>query len=149
MKKILLLLISTLIFSCSDDDTTIVNFDAINETTIQTYLTTNNLTAEKTASGLYHIISNEGTGASPAADSNTTIAYEGYFLDGTTFDQSDNISFNLTNLILGFSEGVQLLKEGGSGTFILPSRLAYGTRGQGSIQPGDVIVFDISLFSVN
>ena len=153
MKKIYLLFITVLSFSCVDsefDDFTPVNYDAENETQIQTYLAENELTFEKTASGLYYTITEEGEGNMPIASSNTTLGYKGYFLNETVFDASENTTFNLTGgVIPGFSEGVQLLKEGGAGTFILPSRLAYGNQGSGPIAPGDVIIFDINLISVN
>lgn len=146
MKKILLLFISILFFSCSDDE---MNYDAQNETDIQAYLTTNNLTAQKTASGLYYIISNLGTGDFPTSSSNVTLGYKGYFLDGKVFDQSASATFNLSGVVPGFREGVKLLKKGGSGAFILPSRLGYGNNGSGSIPGGAVIIFDIDLIQIN
>ena len=155
MKKIALLFTCILLASCLNDDNDIIpiintiDYDAVNETDIITYLSDNNLTAEKTASGLYYIITSEGDGDSPIASSNVTLGYKGYFLNGNVFDESTNATFNLAGLITGFSEATQLLKEGGSGTFILPSRLAYGTQGSGSISPGDVIIFDINLITVN
>lgn len=153
MKKIFQIFIFTILYSCSNDDSipvvTNIDYDALNETEISTYITDNNLTTETTDSGLYFIINEESEGESPTSTSNVTLAYTGYFLNGDVFDQSDNATFNLTGLISGFSEGTQLLKEGGSGTFILPSRLAYGTQGSGSIPPGAVIVFDIDLIAIN
>ena len=157
MKKILFIFVFILIYSCANDDDFLssiptvsnVNYDSINEVQISTYLTENNLTAEKTASGLYHMITEEGDGENPTSTSNVTLAYKGYFFNGDIFDQSENATFDLDRLIPGFSEGARLLKEGGSGTFILPSRLAYGNTGSGSIAPGDVILFDIDLIQIN
>ena len=153
MKYIYTLLIALLAFSCSDNDPEFniqnVDYTEINETEIVNYITDNNLSTEKTASGLYYIITEEGDGNIPLVNSNVTVAYKGYFLDGTIFDQSENATFDLTNLIAGFREGTLLLKEGGSGTFILPSRLAYGNQGSGTIAPGDVIAFDIELIQIN
>ena len=78
-----------------------------------------------------------------------TIGYKGYFLDNSIFDQSMNATFNLSAVIPGFAQSVQLLKPGGSGTFIIPSRLAYGNKGSSSIPGGAVLVFDINLISIN
>lgn len=147
MKKLFTFLILIILFSCSNDDK--VNYDKQNETEILTYLNDNNLTAQKTNSGLYYIISTEGTGDHPSSTSNVTVAYKGYFLDGDIFDQSTNTTFNLSNLISGFHEGTQLLKEEGSGTFILPASLGYGSQGSGSIPGGSVIIFDIDLTKIN
>ncbi|WP_299013206.1 FKBP-type peptidyl-prolyl cis-trans isomerase [uncultured Polaribacter sp.] len=145
MKKILFILVLAISFSCSEED----NTDAENIAEIEAYLLENNLEAKKTATDLYYIISNSGSGNSPTFNSTVTVAYKGYFLNGTTFDGSDEATFSLQRLVPGFSEAVTLLKPGGSGTFILPSKIAYGSRGSGSIQPGDVIAFDITLQSIN
>ena len=134
-------------FSCSNDDTT--DFRAQNDADIKTYLEQNSLTAEKTDTGLYYIINDLGTGASPSVNSSVTVAYKGYLLDGEVFDESENTSFNLSRLIPGFSEGAQLLKEGGSGVFLIPAHLGYGSQGSSSIPGGAVIVFDIDLISIN
>lgn len=147
MKKLFTFLILIILFSCSSDEE--VNYDKQNEAEILTYLNDNNLTAQKTNSGLYYIISTEGTGDHPSSTSNVTVAYKGYFLDGAIFDQSTNATFNLSNLISGFREGTQLLKEEGSGTFILPANLGYGSQGSGSIPGGSVIIFDIDLTKIN
>lgn len=152
MKKLLYFFTLLLLFSCADNEVPEihnVDYDAANETEILNYIAENELTAEKTDSGLYYIINEEGDSENPISTSNVTLAYTGYFLNETIFDESENATFNLNTLITGFSEGTQLLKEGGSGTFILPSRLAYGTQGSGSIPPGSVIVFDIELISIN
>ncbi len=146
MKKILLLLIIAVSFSCSDDTP---DFTTQNELDIQAYIQENNLNAQKNSSGLYYIINDEGSGNSPTINSTVTVGYKGYFLDGNVFDQSPNVSFNLTGVIPGFSQGVQLLKEGGSGTFIIPSRLGYGNNDSRSIPGGSVLVFDINLKSIN
>jgi len=147
MKKLLLLVLFTLTLSCSEDE--IIDYTAQNETDIESYLNANNLTFQKTSSGLYYDINVSGNGNSPTFNSNVTLGYKGYFLNGDVFDQSSEATFNVSGVVLGFAEAVLLLKPGGSGTFILPSRLAYGARGAGSIQPGAVIIFDINLISVN
>jgi len=149
MKKLLLLFIVAVGFSCSDDE--IIDYTAQNEADIQAYLAENNINAKKTLSGLYYVINSSGNGASPNFRSNVTLGYKGYFLNGTTFDQNTNATFNVSGVVPGFGEALTMLQTGGSGTFILPSRLGYGTRGSssGSIKGGDVIVFDINLIRIN
>lgn len=145
MKKILLLFCFVLAVACNKDDD--MEFDAQNEADIQAFLSANNLNPEQTVTGLYYIIDNPGNGDSPNLNSAVTVAYRGYFLNGVTFDQAANATFPVAGVIPGFSEAVQLLKPGGSGTFILPSRLGYGSSGTSSIPGGSVLVFDIELIS--
>ncbi|MDB2385194.1 FKBP-type peptidyl-prolyl cis-trans isomerase [Polaribacter sp.] len=122
-----------------------------NEADILAYIDDNNLNASRTDSGLYYVINEEGTGNTPTETSNVTVAYKGYLLDGTVFDESDanGIDFDLDGVILGWTEGIQLFKEGGEGILLIPNDLAYGLLGVSSIPGGAVIVFDINLISVN
>lgn len=130
-----------------------VNFNKENEADIQQYLTDNNLTDDviKTDSGLYYIIEEEGTGEHPTSTNNVTVAYNGYFVDGTSFDKSDDagITFNLQGVIEGWTEGIPYFKEGGKGKLIIPSKLAYGNFGNSTIPGGSVLIFDIDLISIN
>jgi FKBP-type peptidyl-prolyl cis-trans isomerase FkpA len=115
---------------------------------IEDYLKKNNLTAKSTATGLHYIITQEGTGAAPTLQSNVTVSYKGYFLNGSVFDETkpgQTIAFPLSEVILGWQEGLQLLKAGGKGTFLLPSSIAYGPNGRGSIPPNTVLLFDVEL----
>ncbi|TMM32052.1 peptidylprolyl isomerase [Polaribacter aestuariivivens] len=146
MKKLLFTLLLIIGFSCSSEQT---DFNAENIAEIEAYISKNNLDAKKTVSDLYYIINSSGNGNFPTFNSNVTIAYRGYFLNQETFDASDNATFNLQGVIPGFSEAVTLLKPGGSGTFILPSKIGYGNSGAGKIKGGQVIIFDITLKSIN
>ena len=122
-----------------------------NEQEILTYLDDNNLTAQKTNSGLYYIIENPGTGDFPATSDNVTVAYRGYFTNGNVFDESSaaGASFGLQQVIDGWTEGIPLFKEGGSGVLLIPSELGYGNSGRGSIPGGAVLIFDVELISIN
>jgi len=96
------------------------------------------------------VINEPGTGARPISNSNVTVAYKGYFLNGNVFDQSQSgITIGLNRVIPGWTEGIQLFKEGGSGILLIPSNLGYGDRGSSSIPGGAALVFDINLISVN
>ena len=130
---------------------TYANYEEQNEAAILQYIEDNNLNAQKTDSGLYYVINNEGTGAKPTSNSNVTVAYKGYLLDGTIFDQSDSngISFGFSQVIAGWTEGIQLFKEGGDGILLIPASLGYGASGSGSIPGGAVIIFDVNLISIN
>lgn len=140
--------------SCGSDDKTTpleaIDYTAINEEEINAYLTANELESQTTASGLHYIIENQGDGAKPSASSNVTVAYRGYFLNGTVFDQStDGLSIGLDQVIAGWTEGIPLFNEGGNGVLLIPSHLAYGSFDFNGIPGGSVLVFDIELISVN
>ena len=155
MKPHLLALLFVLFISCSDDkqpeeDQPKDNV-SLNDQEIQDYLEENNLEAEKTDSGLYYIIENEGTGAQPTATDNVRVAYKGYFTNGEIFDQSsaEGVSFNLQNVIEGWTEGIPYFKEGGSGMLLIPSKLGYGSKDYMGIPGGSVLIFEIDLIEVN
>lgn len=149
MKKILPIFFAFFLFlSCAKDDDN--NFGAQTEADILKYIEDNNLSAERTNSGLFYVINELGNGARPTSSSNVTVAYKGYFLNGNVFDQNQNgYTTNLNRVISGWTEGIQLFKEGGSGVLLIPSKLGYGDRGNSSIPGGAALVFDINLISVN
>jgi FKBP-type peptidyl-prolyl cis-trans isomerase len=106
-----------------------------------------------TASGLQYLVLTEGHGKSPKATDTVLVHYKGNLLDGTEFDSSykrnEPISFPLNGVIPGWTEGVQLMKEGGKVRLFIPSNLAYGSRGAGGVIPPDsTLVFDIELLKV-
>lgn len=149
MKYLTIALALILFSSCSKDDKT--DFTTSNDEEIQAYINDNNLNAQKSSSGLYYVINNQGSGLQPTSSDTVTVAYKGYFTDGTVFDQSnsDGISFGLQQVIAGWTEGITYFNEGGSGILLIPSRLAYGNNGRGSIPGGAVLIFDINLITVN
>ncbi|MGR9051194.1 MAG: FKBP-type peptidyl-prolyl cis-trans isomerase [Gammaproteobacteria bacterium] len=106
-----------------------------------------------TASGLQYEVIQEGTGASPNASDSVTVHYRGTTIDGSEFDSSYSrgapATFPLNRVIAGWTEGVQLMKEGAKYRFYIPSNLAYGTRGAGrKIGPNATLIFDIELIKV-
>ena len=152
MKQLLsTLLVLTLFISCSKDTKTVTDYTAKNEQEIKDYLAKNNLTAQRSTSGLYYIINEQGTGTQPTAASNVTVAYKGYFTNGNVFDQSkaEGISFGLNQVIKGWTEGIPYFKAGGSGVLLGPSHLGYGSTNNGPIPGGSVLIFDVKLISVN
>lgn len=152
MKQLLsTLLVLTLFISCSKDTETVTDYTAKNEQEIKDYLAKNNLTAQRSTSGLYYIINEQGTGTQPTAASNVTVAYKGYFTNGNVFDQSkaEGISFGLNQVIKGWTEGIPYFKAGGSGVLLVPAHLGYGSYNYGPIPGGSVLIFDVKLISVN
>ena len=107
-----------------------------------------------TDSGLQYRHTMEGTGASPDANDEVTVHYRGTLLDGTEFDSSlkrgEPISFPLNGVIRGWTEGLQLMKEGGKTTFYIPQDLAYGARPApgGAIPPYAALIFEVELIKV-
>jgi FKBP-type peptidyl-prolyl cis-trans isomerase FkpA len=148
MKSYACLILSLLIFtSCGKDN----DFEPQTEADIIAYIAANDLDATRTNSGLYYVIDTGGSGARPTSSSNVTVAYKGYFLDGNTFDQSGaaGISFGLNQVIAGWTEGIQLFKEGGEGMLLIPYNLGYGANTRNGIPGGSVLLFDIKLIRVN
>ena len=150
MKTNLLALFFLFFISCGGDDQP-VDYVSLNDKEIKEYLVKNNLQAEKSATGLYYIIENEGTGVHPKTTDQVRVAYKGYFTNGTVFDQSSSagISFNLQQVIRGWTEGITYFKEGGSGMLLVPSHLAYGPQNYRGIPGGSVLIFEIDLIKVN
>lgn len=107
-----------------------------------------------TASGLQYVVKTEGSGAQPKATDTVSVEYEGRLIDGTVFDSSKQhgdkpVTFPLNQVIPGWTEGVQLMKEGAEYTFFIPAKLAYGEQAMGDkIGPNSTLVFDVKLVKV-
>ena len=111
---------------------------------------------QQTDSGLRYQIIQEGTGQQAAAGQTVSVHYKGQLLDGTVFDSSykrqQPIDFVLGQgqVIPGWDEGVLLLKVGDKARFVIPSDLAYGSRGAGGVIPPDAaLIFDVELVAVS
>lgn len=156
MKYILSAFVFTLFISCSIDEKEEIvvktDFTAENEQEITAYIEEHNLDAIKSATGLYYVIDEPGTGEQPTTTSTVTVAYKGYFSNGFIFDESDaeGVSFGLSQVIAGWTEGIAYFKEGGSGMLLIPSHLGYGSlNNSNGIPGGAVLIFDIELISVD
>lgn len=106
-----------------------------------------------TASGLRYVIAKKGEGKTPGPTDNVTVHYVGTLTDGTQFDSSidrgEPTSFPLNRVIPGWTEGLQLMQEGGTAVFYIPSNLAYGPNGvPGAIPPDAPLIFWVQLIEV-
>ena len=104
-------------------------------------------------SGLQYQVLREGNGKQPKATDRVRCHYEGMLIDGTLFDSSiqrgEPAVFGLKQVIAGWTEGVQLMKEGAKYRFFIPYNLGYGERGAGQqIPPYSALVFDVELIDV-
>ena len=117
---------------------------------INKYLSDQNLTALQDTSGLQYIIHNTGGGKKPSIDDCVEVRYKGTFLKtGEVFDQAEKIAFPLNGVIAGWKLGIPLLGKGDSGTFYIPSKLAYGPQGYpGAIPPDAILIFNVTLLDV-
>ena len=103
-----------------------------------------------TDSGLQYKTIKEGDGSSPGQTDSVTVNYKGTLIDGTEFDSGQGISFPLNGVIRGWTEGLQLMKTGGTTRFFIPSDLAYGATGSGAkIGPNSTLIFDVDLISID
>lgn len=121
----------------------------------ETFLRQNALRPEvkTTDSGLQYEVLQEGSGASPTATETVRVHYHGTLIDGKVFDSSvdrgETIEFPLNRVISGWTEGLQLMKEGAKYRFFIPYDLAYGPQGSPpSIPPFAALIFDVELFEV-
>jgi FKBP-type peptidyl-prolyl cis-trans isomerase len=105
-------------------------------------------------SGLQYKVITSGAGKSPQKSDKVTVNYRGTLIDGTEFDSSYSrgkpATFGVGQVIPGWTEALQLMKEGDKWEIYLPAKLAYGERGAGSkIGPHSALVFEVELISVN
>ena len=107
-----------------------------------------------TKSGLQYLVVQQGSGKSPKSNSKVSVNYEGRLLDGTVFDSSiarhQAVEFQVSQVIQGWTEGLQLMKEGATYRFFIPAKLAYGEMGSGdAIGPNSTLIFDVELLKVS
>jgi FKBP-type peptidyl-prolyl cis-trans isomerase len=128
----------------------------VDDQLIQEYLTKNGITAQKTASGIYYVISKPGSGANAEAGKMVKVKYTGKTMDGKVFDSNIDPQFSHTEplefvlgqrqVIAGWDEGIALLNKGAKATLYIPSGLAYGAEGrEPQIPANSILIFDVEL----
>jgi FKBP-type peptidyl-prolyl cis-trans isomerase len=127
----------------------------VDDQIIKKYVSDNKLKANKTASGLYYVITAPGSGEKPQTNQQVAVHYKGTLLNGQLFDSSEGkeplgFAYNTGQMIKGFDEGVGFLGKGGKAILLIPSHLAYGEQGAGGgqIPPFSVLRFDIELVEI-
>ena len=106
-----------------------------------------------TESGLQYLVLETGAGATPSAESIVEVHYEGKLINGTIFDSSyqrgETASFPVNRVIAGWTEALQLMKEGDVWEVTIPAALAYGSQGAGEvIGPNATLIFKVELVKV-
>lgn len=119
-------------------------------TTMGNYATANGLTVTDHSSGIQYQVISAGAGQTPTLSSTVSVRYTGKLMDGTVFDSATGtpVTFPLNQVIPGWQLALPLIAEGGLIRVIIPSSLAYGCAGYGSIPPNAVLFFEIQLVDV-
>jgi FKBP-type peptidyl-prolyl cis-trans isomerase len=113
------------------------------------YCTANNITYTEHASGILYEIMSPGLGAQPTLTNTVSTVYTGKLLNNSQFDASANpVSFLLNGVIKGWQIGIPLIKKGGRIKMVIPSSLAYGCNGSGSIPANSPLYFEVTLTDV-
>jgi len=108
---------------------------------------------KSTASGLHYEILVAGSNTKPTLEDRVKVHYEGALINGTVFDSSikrgEPVTFGLNQVIAGWTEGLQLMGEGGKAKLYIPSKLAYGNNGMPGIPAGSTLIFEVEIIKIN
>jgi FKBP-type peptidyl-prolyl cis-trans isomerase FkpA len=124
------------------------------EELMRAFIRNNDVTVEPTESGLYYIETLAGTGPAPADGDTVRLYFKVYFLTGVQFGERITgdpfeVVIGKNQVIVGFEEGVKLMKSGGKARLIIPSKLAYGPRGDNYMIPGYTpLAYDLEMVSL-
>jgi FKBP-type peptidyl-prolyl cis-trans isomerase FkpA len=129
---------------CTKDE---VDQQAVDLEKIKIFLNNSGIEAQYNENGFYYVISLPGTDPKPTVNSTITVKYKGTLLTGATFDESNSLTFPLTDLIKGWQLGIPLIGTGGRIKLYLPSTLGYGNRNTGGIPANSILIFDVTLNS--
>ena len=111
-----------------------------------------NSEVKETPTGLQYRILKEGTGSSPSSTDKVRVHYVGKLLDGTVFDSSvergEPSEFGLNQVIRGWTEGLQLMKQGAKYEFFIHPKIAYGSRPRPKIPGNSLLIFEVELLDI-
>lgn len=137
------LLVLTACTTYSEEDKS--NFD----TQIESYLKKNKQECERSSSGLYYQIIEQGEGRAIKYGDRVAFKYKGELLDGTVFDkQTKPIEFDVDVLIAAWKETMLMLNEGGKAFIVVPPHLGYGTHELDDIPPNSILVYTMEVVEV-
>ena len=144
------LLAPFLFAACGKTDTECVPATVASEkAAMVAYCTANNITYTEHASGILYEIMSPGLTTQPTIANTVAVVYTGKLLNGNQFDASANpVRLALNGVIKGWQFGIPLIKKGGRIKMLIPSSLAYGCTGQGSIAPNSPLYFEVTLTDV-
>ena len=107
---------------------------------------------QTTPSGIAYKMIAEGNGVNPTEQDSVVVKFKGFLTDGKMFQSSDQfggeVGFPLSQVIKGWIEGIQKVKEGGKIELVIPDSLAYGDRSTGTVPPGSTLRFEVELVKV-
>ncbi|MDX8339811.1 FKBP-type peptidyl-prolyl cis-trans isomerase [Draconibacterium sp. IB214405] len=153
---LLAIIIGVVVVSCIEEgEEYIPPTQAEEDALLSEYLDTlqnRGLDIDTTALGVYYVIDSVGNGTYPVIGDTCEVMYTGFFIDGSVFDSTgDNTwEFELGDegVIPGWTDGMQVIDEGGRAFLIIPSELAYGTTGYGSVPPNTSLVFVVDMVEI-
>ncbi|SFF59874.1 FKBP-type peptidyl-prolyl cis-trans isomerase [Sunxiuqinia elliptica] len=155
MKKTFFLIVSVVAIiaisvSCKDNGLDLEKLRAEEIQKLEEFIEKNDIQEEPTASGLYYIEREKGTGDTIKNGDRVKIFYTGMLIDSTVFDMSGTYEpFDFivggSGVIAGMSEGVTHMRQGGKGTLIIPSELAYGASSSQGLPRFSTLIFDIEI----
>ncbi len=134
--------------SCKDDK------EEQEQDALNAYIQSNNITVSPTSSGLYYIEVEEGRGIETKKNEYVSVHYTGTLLNGEKFDSSFDrgkpfkFILGAGQVIAGWDEGISYMKKGEKAQLIIPSSLAYGSKGSYSIPPYSTLIFDVEIINV-
>ncbi len=153
-----------MVLSCNDDKDDLMKEKE--QRLLRQYLESRNIDAEPEKSGLYFLATQEGAGAMPERNDWVIIRYTAKMINDRVFDTTEEITAVSNNIhsqsvlygdrridmsmmgLRGVLEGLMMMKEGGAATLIIPSHLAYGSKGSGIVPPYSTIIYEIELVKV-
>lgn len=112
---------------------------------LEAYITAQGIVATKDSRGFYYAIDVPGGTSKPTICSTISVKYTGRLTNGTIFDSSNGATFNLSQLIVGWQQGIPYIGKGGKIKLYLPPSLAYGSSASGTIPANSILIFDIEL----
>lgn len=147
-KNLFYFLLPIMLLSCSKDNSD--DQAAIDKAILLQYIADHSLLADSTASGLYYVISEAGSGVTPHSNSLISVHYKGSFTNDHIFEQTSGSPAEgfLRQFIAGWQEGIPKIKKGGKIKLLIPSALAYGKNGYSTIPGNTSLIFDIELVDV-